>query len=321
MRIFLAGHQGLAGSAILRALQTEGRHEVLTLSRRTLDLTHQGAVTHFFQSEDVDCVIIAAAKVGGIMANMRQPAAFLYDNLMIAANIIQAAHRADVQHLIQLGSSCIYPRDAPQPIRENALLTGPLEPSNTPYALAKIAAIKLCESYRVQYGRDYRSLMPTNLYGPNDNFHTETAHVIPALINRFHAAAQSGARQVTLWGTGTPKREFLHVDDLADAVLFLRDLPRETYAAATTPFQSHLNVGTGQDITILDLARRIAGLCGYHGSILTDPAKPDGTPRKCLDVGAMSRLGWAAQIGLDEGLAQTCAWYQTAQTSGARLRA
>lgn len=321
MRIFLAGHQGMVGSAVARALARDGGHHLVTVPRSQLDLTDQGAVTHFFACEDIDIVILAAARVGGIMANANAPASFLYENLAIATHVIHAAHRAGVNRLIQLGSSCIYPRDAAQPIRENALMTGALEPTNAPYALAKIAAIKLCESYNAQYGRDYRSLMPTNLYGPCDNFHPENAHVIPALIRRFDAAVQSGARHVTLWGTGTPRREFLHVDDLADAVMFLLDLPKADYLAHTQADCSHINVGTGEDISIIALARLIARLTGFDGAILTDQDKPDGTPRKCLDVGRMTALGWQARHDFEEGLAQTIHWYRQMQTRGARLRA
>ena len=321
MRIFVAGHRGMVGSAVARALALDGTHEVITVPRDRLDLTDQRAVAHFFACEPIDAVILAAARVGGIMANAKAPASFLYDNLAIAANVIHAAHEADINRLIQLGSSCIYPRDAAQPIREEALMTGALEPTNAPYALAKITAIKLCESYNIQYGRDYRSLMPTNLYGPGDNFHPEKAHVIPALIQRFDAAVRNGARHVTLWGTGTPRREFLHVDDLAAAVMFIIGMSAEDYARQTDPDCSHINVGTGKDISILALARTIARLTGFEGVILTDPEKPDGTPRKCLDISRMTSMGWRASKDFEEGLAQTVLWYRQMQARGARLRA
>jgi nucleoside-diphosphate-sugar epimerase len=321
MRIFLAGHRGMVGRAILRKLALSGGHDVITATHARLDLTDQRAVHAFVQAERPDAVIVAAAKVGGIMANSTQPASFIHDNLMIATNLIQAAHRADVQQILQLGSSCIYPRDVPQPMAEDALLTGPLEPSNAPYAIAKIAAIKLCESYNQQYGRDYRSLMPTNLYGPHDNFHPNHAHVLPALMQRFHQATVEGADHVTLWGTGTPKREFLHVDDLADAALFVMGLPQDAYAAATQPFQSHINVGTGRDIAIAALAGMIAQTVGFRGTLATDPSKPDGTPRKLLDVGLLTSLGWEAGIGLRTGLEDTYAWFRNQLEAGAHLRA
>ncbi len=318
MRIFLAGHRGMVGSAIGRVLARHGKDDVITVPKERLDLTDQKAVQHFFAVESIDCVILAAARVGGIMANASAPARFLYENLAIATNVIHAAHKADVNKLIQLGSSCIYPRDAPQPIAEEALMTGPLEPTNAPYALAKIAAIKLCESYSAEFGRDYRSLMPTNLYGPGDNFHPEHAHVIPALIHRFDQAVRQGERHVTLWGSGTPLREFLHVDDLAEAVDFTLGLPRETFDQAAP---SHLNVGTGKEIRIVDLARMIAKLTGFEGAILTDPAKPDGTPRKRLNVDRIKALGWEARIPLTEGLSQTVTWYQQAMNRGTKVRA
>ena len=321
MRIFLAGHKGMVGSAILRRLIAEGGYRVITADRSALDLTNQGAVQDFMRAKCPDLVIIAAARVGGIMANDRHPADFIHDNLMIASNLIHQAHAADVQRLIQLGSSCIYPRSAPQPIPEDALLTGPLEPTNEPYALAKIAAIKLCESYHRQHGRDYRSLMPTNLYGPGDNFHPDHAHVLPSLLRRYDHAVRHGLPSVTIWGTGTPRREFLHVDDLADAVLFTMGLSAAHYRGATKPMQSHINVGTGKDIAILELAHLIAGLTGFQGETLTDPAKPDGTPRKLLDTSVMRRLGWQPQISLRDGLARTYAWYTTMQEAGQSLRA
>ena len=254
--------------------------------------------------ERPDLVILAAAKVGGILANATYPAQFIHENLMIQANVIHEAYRSGVTRLLQLGSSCIYPKHAVQPMSEDALLTGILEPTNEPYAIAKIAGIKLCESYNRQYGMDYRSVMPTNLYGPGDNFHPDNSHVLPALIRRFHEARQSGRENVTIWGTGTPRREFLHVDDLAEASLFVLDLDTETYARETDLMLSHLNVGTGIDISILELAHMVAEITGFEGAIETDPSKPDGTPRKLLDVSRLKRLGWQASIELEEGIRQ-----------------
>ena len=321
MRIFVAGHNGMVGRAVVRALVAEGAHEILTVDRALVDLTDQQAVLGYIKKERPDAMILAAAKVGGIHANATQPAPFIYDNLMIATNLIHAAHLADVQTLLQLGSSCIYPREAQQPMAENALLTGPLEPTNAPYAIAKIAAIKLCESYNQQYGRDYRSLMPTNLYGPFDNFHPDDAHVLPALMQRFHFAARRRDAQVTLWGSGTPRREFLHVDDLAQAAGFVLGLEKETYANATKPFQSHINVGTGRDIPIAELASLIAKVVGFEGEVVTDPSKPDGAPRKLLDVSLLSGLGWRAEISLRRGVADTYDWYKTQLEAGLPLRA
>ena len=313
--IFVAGHRGMVGSAILRALEARGV-ETLTRSRSELDLTDQAAVRSFMRSETPGAVVLAAAKVGGIHANDAYPAEFIYENLIMQANVVHQAHEAGVQRLLFLGSSCIYPRTAAQPMAEGALLTGPLEPTNEPYAVAKIAGIKLCESYARQYGRDYRSVMPTNLYGPHDNFHPENSHVLPALIRRIEEAREAGAPRVVIWGTGTPRREFLHVDDMAAASLFVMDLAREAYEAETEPMLSHLNVGTGTDITILDLARKVAAATGFEGEILTDPTRPDGTPRKLMDVSRLARLGWTAGIGLDEGLAGTVAWYRAARDRG-----
>ncbi|PJI84602.1 GDP-L-fucose synthase [Yoonia maricola] len=321
MRIFLAGHNGMVGSAIMRKLVATGDHDVVTVAHATLDLTDQAAVRSFVWAKRPDLVIIAAAKVGGIVANHTRPADFIQDNLMIASNLIHEAHAAGVQRLIQLGSSCIYPRDTPQPIPESALMTGPLEPTNEPYALAKIAAIKLCESYNRQYGRDYRSLMPTNLYGPGDNFHPDHSHVLPGLLRRYDDAVRNHQRAVTIWGTGTPRREFLHVDDLADAVLFTMGLSHAQYTAATKPMQSHLNVGTGKDISILKLAHMVADLTGFRCDTETDPSKPDGTPRKLLDTSVMQSLGWQPKISLRDGLAQTYDWYCAMQEAGQILRA
>lgn len=313
LKIFLTGHNGMVGGAILRKLKArlnDGEPiDILTRSRADLDLTEQAAVRHFMQTERPDIVILAAAKVGGIVANNTYPADFIYDNLMIEANVIHHAFVGGVRRLLFLGSSCIYPREAGQPMAEDALLTGRLEPTNEPYAIAKIAGIKLCESYNRQYGTDYRSVMPTNLYGPGDNFHPDTSHVLPALIRRMHEAAQSGKQSVSIWGSGTPRREFLHVDDMAEASLFVLDLPQETYTANTAPMLSHINVGTGEDISILELAQLVAEVTGYQGQILTDPSKPDGTIRKLMDVSRLSRIGWSASIKLRDGIAQTYRWY------------
>ena len=312
-RIFLAGHRGMVGSAILRRLAARRAAgepvEIVTRDRAELDLTDQAAVRGFMQAVRPDVVILAAARVGGIAANDRYPADFIYENLMIEANVIHQAFAAGVRRLLFLGSSCIYPRMAPQPMREEALLTGVLEPTNEPYAIAKIAGIKLCESYNRQHGTDYRSVMPTNLYGPGDNFHPETSHVLPALIRRFQEAVETGAEAVTIWGTGTPRREFLHVDDMAAASLFVLDLPQAVHAAHTAPMASHINVGTGEDIAILDLARLVARVVGFRGRIGTDPSRPDGAPRKLMDVGRLAALGWRARIGLEEGVAEAWRWY------------
>lgn len=312
-RVFLAGHRGMVGSAILRRLEAARAAgsdlALLTRSRDELDLADQQAVRAFMAREKPDQVIMAAAKVGGIHANATYPAEFIYENLVIEANLIHEAYAAGVQRFLFLGSSCIYPKYAPQPMREDSLLTGVLEETNEPYAIAKIAGIKMCESYNRQYGVDYRSVMPTNLYGPGDNFHPENSHVLPALIRRFHEAARDEQDAVVIWGSGTPRREFLHVDEMADAALFLFDLPREAYAAQTSPMLSHVNVGTGEDISILELARIIAEITGFKGEIRTDPSKPDGTPRKLLDVTRLRDLGWTARIGLRDGIESTYRWY------------
>ena len=313
MRIFIAGHRGMVGGAILRKLEarkTAGEDLTLITRRHSeLDLTNQAAVRDFMQAEKPDIVILAAAKVGGIHANNTYPADFIYENLMIEANVIHQAYTAGVTRLLQLGSSCIYPRAVPQPMREDALLTGTLEATNEPYAIAKIAGIKLCESYNRQHGTDYRSVMPTNLYGPGDNFHPSNSHVLPALIRRFHEAVQEGAEEVVIWGTGTPRREFLHVDDMAEASLFVLDLPKADYDANTQPMLSHINVGSGTDISILELATKVAAIAGFKGRIVTDPSKPDGTMRKLMDVSRLARMGWSAQIGLDQGLRDACQWF------------
>ncbi len=308
-KIYVAGHRGMVGGAILRQLQARGDAEIITRTHAELDLTNQSAVREFMQNEKPDVVILAAAKVGGIHANKTYPADFIYENLMIASNVIHQAYAAGVTRLLQLGSSCIYPRDVAQPMREDALLTGTLEPTNEPYAVAKIAGIKLCESYNRQHGVDYRSVMPTNLYGPGDNFHPENSHVMPALMRRFHEATQENRDEVVIWGSGTPRREFLHVDDMAAASLFVLDLPKPDYDANTDPMLSHINVGSGTDISILELAQAVAKVTGFQGRIQTDPTKPDGTPRKLMDVGRLGKMGWRAQIGLEEGIAETYQWY------------
>lgn len=312
-RIFVAGHRGMVGGAILRRLQARQAAgadlELVTRTRSELDLSSQADVAGFLQDLRPDVVILAAAKVGGIMANNTYPADFIYENLMIQCNVIHQAFAAGVPRLLQLGSSCIYPRMAPQPMTEDALLTGTLEPTNEPYAVAKIAGIKLCESYNRQHGVDYRSVMPTNLYGPGDNFHPQNSHVLPGLLRRFHEAAQAGADSVTIWGTGTPRREFLHVDDMAQASLFVMDLDAATYAAHTEPMLSHINVGTGVDVSILELAQKIAAVTGFKGEILTDPSKPDGTPCKLMNVDRLASMGWRAETDLDRGLAETYAWF------------
>lgn len=305
-RIFVAGHNGMVGRAILRQL---AGHEIITRSRAELNLLSQAEVAAFFEQTPVDEVYLAAAKVGGIEANSTLPAAFLYENLMIEANIINSAHEAGVQKLLFLGSSCIYPKLATQPMAERALLTGPLEPTNEPYAIAKIAGIKLCESYNRQYGRDYRSVMPTNLYGPHDNYHPQHSHVIPALLRRFHEAVAMGAAEIVIWGSGTPMREFLHVDDMAAASVFVMGLSSKAYAAETTPMMSHLNVGTGKDCTIRELAEAIAKVTGFQGALVFDSSKPDGTPRKLLDTSTLAALGWQAEIELQQGLRSAYQWF------------
>ncbi len=306
-KYFVAGHRGMVGSAIVRQLEArQANGEALSIVTRThaeLDLKDQAAVAAFMEQETPDVVILAAAKVGGIHANNTYPAEFLYDNLMMECNVIHQAHANGVNRLLFLGSSCIYPRMAPQPMREDALLTGTLEPTNEPYAIAKIAGIKLCESYNRQYGTDYRSVMPTNLYGPGDNYHPENSHVVPALIRRFHEAKLANAPEVVIWGTGTPLREFLHVDDMAAASLFVLDLPKETYQAHTQPMLSHINVGSGQEVSIGELAKLVADAVSYQGQLKFDSAKPDGTPRKLMDSSRLEGMGWKAKVGLKDGLA------------------
>lgn len=308
MRIFVAGHRGMVGSAITRQLIARG-DEVITRTRAELDLLDQQAVRAFMAAERPDAVIMAAAKVGGIHANNTYPAEFIFENLMMECNVVHEAFRAGVQRLLFLGSSCIYPREAPQPMTEAALLTGRLEATNEPYAIAKIAGIKLCESYNRQYGTDYRSVMPTNLYGPGDNFHPENSHVLPALLRRFHEAVRDGLDEVTIWGTGTPRREFLHVDDMAAGSLFVLDLDQATYQANTDPMLSHINVGSGTDVTIAELARLIAEVTGFTGRIGFDTSKPDGTQRKLMDVSRLAAMGWKARIPLEQGVHETYQWF------------
>lgn len=317
-RVFVAGHNGMVGSAIVRQLHVRGDIEVITRTHAQLDLTDQAAVRDFMQEQRPDVVILAAAKVGGIHANNTYPADFIYENLMIECNVIRQAFAVGVTRLLQLGSSCIYPRDAAQPMAENALLTGVLEPTNEPYAIAKIAGIKLCESYNRQHGTDYRSVMPTNLYGPGDNFHPDNSHVLPAMIRRFHEAVEKGVDEVMIWGSGTPRREFLHVDDMAQAALFVHDLPASVYTAHTTPMLSHINVGSGTDISIMELANVVAEITGFTGCIVTDPTKPDGTARKLMDVTRLSDMGWRACIDLQTGIEDTYKWFLAQQTSSLR---
>ena len=318
-KIYVAGHRGMVGGAITRKLQErQAAGEDITLFARThaeLELTNQAAVKAFMQEEQPDIVVLAAAKVGGILANNTYPAEFIYDNLMVQCNVIHAAWEAGVERLLQLGSSCIYPKAVPQPMREAALLTGPLEPTNEPYAVAKIAGIKICESYNRQYGVDYRSVMPTNLYGPGDNFHPENSHVLPALIRRFHEAAQEGKDEVVIWGSGKPRREFLHVDDMAEASLFVMDLDKTTYDANTQPQLSHINVGSGVDVSILELAQMVAEVTGFKGKIELDRTKPDGTMRKLMDVSRLADMGWKASIDLENGVRETYQWFLDNQDS------
>jgi GDP-L-fucose synthase len=320
MKVYVAGHRGMVGGAITRKLAAKGT-DLITATSAELDLTDQAAVRAFMGDHKPDVVVLAAAKVGGIVANNSYPAQFIYENLMIECNVIHQAYAAGVQRLLQLGSSCIYPRAAPQPMREDALLTGVLEPTNEPYAVAKIAGIKLCESYNRQYGTDYRSVMPTNLYGEGDNFHPENSHVLPAMIQRFHNAVQDGLDEVVIWGTGTPRREFLHVDDMAAASLFVLDLDKDAYNAETNKMLSHINVGTGTDMSILEVAQLIADVTGFAGKITCDTSKPDGTMRKLMDMSRLDRMGWTAQIPLRDGLERTYAWYKEQLAHGSVLRA
>lgn len=310
-KIYVAGHRGMVGSAIVRNLQAKGFKNIVTRTHAELDLINQAAVQTFFETEKPDQVYLAAARVGGIHANNTFPAEFIYDNLMVQNNVIHQAFVSGVKKLLFLGSSCIYPKLAPQPMGEDALLMGKLEPTNEPYAIAKIAGIKMCESYNRQYGQshgvDYRSVMPTNLYGPGDNYHPENSHVIPAMIRRFHEAKVSNAPEVVIWGTGTPRREFLYVDDMAAASVFVMNLDKATYEAHTNPMESHINVGFGSDITIAELASAVSEAVGYQGKISFDASKPDGAPRKWMDSSKLNHLGWNPKVDLDTGLVQAYA--------------
>ena len=313
---YIAGHNGMVGSAIVKCLQESNKTgPIITRSHTELDLLNQQSVNAFFASTELDQVYLAAAKVGGIHANNTFPAEFIYQNLMMECNVIHAAHQANIDKLLFLGSSCIYPKLAEQPMAEESLLTGLLEATNEPYAIAKIAGIKLCESYNRQYGRDYRAVMPTNLYGPNDNFHPENSHVIPALLRRFHEAKISDDREVVIWGSGTPKREFLHVDDMAAACVFIMNLPKEELARVTDPMLSHINIGTGEDCSIAELAETIKQVVDFPGQITFDTSKPDGTPRKLMNVSKLHNLGWTHSISLEEGLKQTYTWFQQNQNN------
>lgn len=308
-RVFVAGHKGMVGSAIVRQLEKAGNIEIIVRSHKELDLTKQQDVCDFFKTEKIDQVYLAAAKVGGIVANNTYPANFIYENLMIECNIIHSAHLAGIQQLLFLGSSCIYPKLAAQPMAESALLTGTLEETNEPYAIAKIAGIKLCESYNRQYGRDYRSVMPTNLYGAHDNFHPENSHVIPALLRRFHEAKLNGDKEVIAWGSGKPMREFLYVDDMAAASIHVMNLDKETYDENTEPMLSHINVGTGIDCTIRELVETVAKVVGFNGEIKFDATKPDGTPRKLMNVDRLKSLGWEYSVSLEDGLTLAYQWF------------
>jgi GDP-L-fucose synthase len=314
-KIYIAGHRGLVGSAIIRQLETKGFINLITRTHKELDLTNQVEVQDFFKQEKPDYVILAAAKVGGIYANNTYPAEFIYENMMIEANVIHTAYQSNVKRLLFLGSTCIYPKAVKQPMTENALLTDVLEPTNEPYALAKIAGIKLCESYNRQYGTDFRSVMPTNLYGVNDNFHPENSHVIPAIMRRFHEAKINNDPEVVVWGTGNAMREFLYVDDMAAASLFVLELDEQTYQDNTRPMLSHINIGTGVDITIREMAETIKKVVGFEGELIFDTTKPDGALRKLVDVKRLSSMGWRYTTKLREGLKITYAWYIEAQTS------
>lgn len=307
--VFVAGHRGMVGSAIVRRLKALGYRNIVVAGHEKLDLLDQYATSVFFRMHHIDQVYLAAAKVGGIHANNSYPADFIYENLMVQANVIHTSHLAGIQKLLFLGSSCIYPKHASQPMKENALLTGVLEPTNEPYAVAKIAGIKLCESYNRQYGCDYRSVMPTNLYGPHDNYHAQNSHVIPALLRRFHDAVAHGDKEVVIWGSGKPMREFLHVDDMAAASVYVMELEKVVYDAHTQPMLSHINVGTGVDCTIRELAETISKVTGFQGRLRFDDSKPDGTPRKLMDVTRLNSLGWRANISLEDGLRSAYQWF------------
>ncbi|MDP4569295.1 MULTISPECIES: GDP-L-fucose synthase [unclassified Pseudomonas] len=307
--IFIAGHNGMVGSAIMRRLQSLGYKNLITRDRNELNLLDQRAVEGFFSKNKIKQVYMAAAKVGGIHANNTYPAEFIYENLVMQTNVINSAHMNGVQKLLFLGSSCIYPVAAPQPMAESDLLQGKLEPTNEPYAIAKIAGIKLCESYNRQYGRDYRSVMPTNLYGPNDNYHPDNSHVIPALLRRFHEAVLYNKDEVVIWGSGSPKREFLHVDDMASASVYVMELSRDVYERHTQPMLSHINVGTGEDCTIRELAETISQVTGFKGRVIFDATKPDGAPRKLMDVSRIELLGWKSSINLRSGLREAYEWF------------
>jgi len=308
-KIYVAGHRGLVGSALVRRLEKEGYSNLILKTSRELNLQDESAVKTFFDAEKPEYVFLAAAKVGGIHANNTYPADFIINNIQIQTNVITNALRTGVKGLLFLGSSCIYPRKCPQPMKEEYLLTGPLEPTNEPYAIAKIAGIKMCESINRQHGTDFRSVMPTNLYGPGDNFHPENSHVLPGLLRRFHEAKTGDAEYVEVWGSGRPRREFLHVDDMASACLYIMNLDKKTYRAHTKPMLSHVNIGTGNDCTIRELAETIAKVTGFKGEIRFDPTKPDGTPRKLLDVSRLNALGWKATISLEDGIRRTYQWF------------
>lgn len=307
-RVFVAGHRGMVGSALVRRLEESSDNCIITRSRRELDLTRQEEVESFFAEERIDRIYLAAARVGGIKANSEMPADFIRENLQIQTNVIHAAHTSGAERLLFLGSSCIYPRLADQPMAEEALMSGPLEPSNEAYAVAKIAGIKMCESYRRQHGSDFRSVMPTNLYGPNDNFNLATSHVLPALLRKFHQAVITGGETVTVWGSGRPRREFLHVDNMVAASLHIMNLSPEKYWSIATSHCSHINVGSGEDVSIAELCELIAGIVGFSGRVEFDASMPDGTPRKLLDISRLKELGWQAETGLEEGVRQTYAW-------------
>ena len=318
-KIFVAGHRGMVGSAICRQLQKSSDVQIITRNRDELDLCDQRAVHTFMQSEKPDEVILAAAKVGGIHANNTYPAEFIYENLQLQNNVIHAAHLNDVHKLLFLGSSCIYPREVEQPMKEDALLTGILEPTNEPYAIAKIAGIKMCESYNRQYNRDYRSVMPTNLYGPGDNYHPENSHVVPALIRRFHEAKEKNLDEVVVWGSGSPMREFLYVDDMAEAGIFVHNLHRISFDENTQPMLSHINIGCGKDVTIRELAETVQDVVGFNGELIFDSTKPDGTPRKLMDVSLLSNLGWNASVSLKSGLERSYEDFLSGQSGENRL--